>query len=152
MCLIISKSLHPYDIIWNYDPPKSLKSNKDILVFKYLAISKFFGLITPLRRKPITFNNGICELKADSFRVNLSSVSGFVVEDGIHAYIKSFGNTDTLKVYFAVIPKDTPFYIGTEHDIVSLRLIIFKNRFAYWKYCYKNDFPKKLKEILKNAQ
>ena len=134
MCLIIDINIHP-DLI-----PKTSKSH--ILVRKHLFIqeNEYF---TPIMRFPVKFDRfGIAELEykyklqpIDSYEYNRRTngfiPSGkFIINKGIHSCVY-----DNPEEYLAIIPAGTSYYVGLYEDIVSNKLIIFKNEKVYkiWK-------------------
>ena len=105
-------------------------AEKDILCKKYLF--KYRNrLYTPCQYVFIEFNKGIYIQQEDCFGFD---EFGNIFQ-GIHSYSKcKILLSDELMVYPCIIPKGTQYYIGDANDLVSLKLIIFKNKFRYWIY------------------
>lgn len=109
--------------------PKPLITEKDIFCKKRL-IKHFSGLYTPYQNAFIKFNNGICIQGAYRFSVDEFGD----IHQGIHSYSKCHIILPGELVYPCIIPKGTQYYIGNTKDLVSLKLIIFNNKFRYWIY------------------
>jgi len=103
-------------------------ATQDIYCYKVLTNHNSI-LLTPFQSEVIVFKNGIAIQETDNFGYGSSGK----IFEGIHSYQKHF---DLLygRFYYSIIPKGTQYYIGDIDDLVSLKLIIFKNRFRYWKY------------------
>ena len=108
---------------------KPLIAEKDIFCKKRL-IKYLNHLYTPFRGVSIEFNNGIYIQKAYRFSVDEFGN----INQGIHSHSKYYRSLDSTIVYPCIIPKGTQYYIGSANDLVSLKLIIFKNKFRYWIY------------------
>lgn len=107
-----------------------LIAEKDIFCKKCLITKTFNRLYTPYQGAFIEFNNGIYIQVAYHFSFDEFGD----INQGIHSYSKyPTGLRDDL-AYPCIIPKGTQYYIGYDGDLVSLRLIIFKNKFRYWIY------------------
>lgn len=135
MCLIVNRDIH--DILHGESDPFIAQYN--ILVFKQLSSEGFLRkkYSTPFAYCPVKFNKGVAELGISrTVRIDPAENFQFVVNEGIHSvraidicYKNWLG-----KFYLAVIPQGTTFYVGNSNDMVSDRLIIFKNRKAYLKF------------------
>ena len=103
-------------------------AEKDIFCKKRLIKFKdeFF---TPYQHMRIEFNNGICIQQIHCFGFDEFGN----IHQGIHSNSKCAIDISRL-VYPCIIPKGTQYYIGDANDLVSLKLIIFKNKFRYWMY------------------
>lgn len=134
MCLIIDQNIHPNLV------PKTSKSH--ILVRKHLFVQEH-EYFTPIMRFPVKFDKfGIAELEyknelkpIDSYEYNRRTngfipSDKFIIKEGIHSHV--YGNSGE---YLAIIPAGTSYYVGLYEDIVSNKLIIFKNEKVYkiWK-------------------
>jgi len=146
MCLIINKTIHSDE--------KPIHRNVDILVYKYLEHKKN-GYITPFQHVPIEFINGIAILKSafslKYVRVvdspyNLKEFCQTVCERGIHCFINK--PSVKVKVFPAIIPWGTMFFVGRDNDIASAEVIIFKNWFYYWKYTFSHGRSLKASKII----
>lgn len=137
MCLKLSNQFRT-------DEP--LVAKKDILVYKLLDYSEETGhYCTPFQYRGVYFENGsVCmtsDIVLDKNRnVNIGLHAYFTI-DAAKFVVRMFDETD---VYFAVIPKGSKFYLGTENDIVSNNLIIFKTEYYYRKYCKENGLREKI--------
>ena len=111
--------------------PKPFIAEKDILCKKCL-IKLDNDLYTPYQNVPITFNKGTC-IQIAYYGFNFDEYGN--IRQGIHSYSKlcTKGLASDL-IYLCIIPKGIQYYIGKYDDLVSLKLIIFKNRFRYWIY------------------
>ncbi len=150
MCLTIKTRWH------KTDKPSifmALKAKKPIVAYKLLEMQDGI-LATPYQYLPIKFRSGQKTVKGIGFeKENSSLVNGMYkfpfVRYGVHAFshkksveealsnAKSMG-WDFLN-YRAVIPAGSYFFIGSEGDIVSNKLIIFENEDAYNKYAEANE-------------
>jgi len=106
----------------------TLIATRDIYCYKWL-INRGSFLLTPFKDELIVFKNGIAVQKTDSFSYD---AFGDICK-GIHSFQRRF-NRIIGRHYYSIIPKGTQYYIGDANDLVSLKLIIFKNRFRYWIY------------------
>ena len=91
---------------------------------------------TPFIRSIIRFKDGVCIQQCDKFGISCSEddVNRWYIFEGIHSIAYDFPFDSAYCSKIAIIPKGTEFYIGKSDDLVSLKLIIFKNRFRYWIY------------------
>lgn len=132
MCLVISKRDHFLSLL-----PKTAK--EDIVVYK-LLLYKFSRLITPFHCKEINFHNNKCILTANFTKRFSALHRGYIVEQGIHAFrCKETAEKELIhcpypKILEAIIPTGTRYYIGKDGDIVSEKLIIFRNETALAEY------------------
>ena len=112
-------------------------AEKDILVFKCLDY-RCGEYATSYRYYPIRFDSdNKAELSAEIQKGDFDTIL-----TGIHAY-RNLGYATNIaysyyllfktKVYYAIIPKGTKYYIGEHEDIVAERMIIFKNNKDYFK-------------------
>ena len=133
MCLFKS-------IIHNKDYSKPFIAEKDIVVYKALEHCNIFELkyfYTPFMNYPIVFVDGKCII----FSV-LKTNSSHYVGEGVHAFLNEkmikinelFPLTKKIVKHWAIIPKGSKYYIGTNEDIVSNELIVFKTREDFRKY------------------
>lgn len=108
---------------------KPFIAEEDIFCTKCL-IKESNCLYTPYQKASIKFNNGIYIQLAYRFSFDTSGD----IHQGIHSYYRHDIFYNKLIVYPCIIPKGTQYYIGSNNDLVSLKLIIFKNIFRYWVY------------------
>ena len=143
MCLRIDSFYHK-----DYEP---LTYNKNIEVIKCLHRTNN-NFYTPCFNYPVQFHHGKAELTTSRFSRSSSSYYSIVnVEQGIHSFRSHvYFNKKLLLTFKAIIPKGTLFYIGKDADMVSLKLIIFKNWFAYTWYCLTHSIPIKSNYTLLN--
>jgi len=104
-------------------------AEKDIFC-KKLLIKRSGRLYTPYQGALIEFNNGICIQGA--YRFSFDKFRN--INQGVHSYSKYCIGLRSDLTYPCIIPKGTKYYIGKYNDLVSLRLIVFKNKFRYWIY------------------
>ena len=141
MCLRIDSFYHE-----DYEP---LTYNKNIKVIK--CLHRFNNnFYTPFCKYPVQFHQGKAELITSEFSRSYY-FSNINVEQGIHSFRSHiYFNKKCYLTFKAIIPKETPFYIGKDADMVSLKLIIFKNWFAYTWYCLTHSIPIKSNYTLLN--
>ena len=118
MCLRTTQS--------NYDIAEiDISVNKDLI---------FDGKwMTPYQCESIVFKKGIAIQEAKSFGITKGYSDIIYISEGIHSTMYPAN-------FRAIIPKGTPYYYEVDAlrpDFVSLKLIIFKNDFYYWKYKIK---------------
>ena len=123
MCLVIDRNIH-LDLV-----PKTSKSH--ILVRK--ALFKLNDrYITPYIQFPVKFNIfGIAKLEYKYYLKPTYEIRMVpMINDGIHSYTNFNYGT-----HIAIIPAKTSYFKGCNDDIVSNKLIIFKNEIVYkiWK-------------------
>jgi len=109
----------------------------DIKCYKKLKRCTTTMYETPFVHSKILFKNGIYIQQCDKFGISCNDfdINEWHIFEGIHSLVYnpwhlSFPHCSKI----AIIPKGTEFYIGNCNDLVSLKLIIFKNRFRYWIY------------------
>jgi hypothetical protein len=131
MCLYLNPTYHRLD-----EEEKPFEAKKNILVYKLLAYDGI-GHKTPVRNYPIQFENNKCECitKLGKPRCLLfGSVLYLEVSKGFHARIEEYTKVLSSS-YYAIIPKGSHFYIGDDNDIVSDKLIIYKEE--PWWFLFK---------------
>ena len=140
MCFIINKFYHINDKSNNL---KCLVAQEDILVYKCLDCTDG-EYCTPFQYMPIMFTKG----KYVYNKVNMPTSKyrwRDTIEVGIHAYStknpaitlsKSFHCDNGTSMHYAIIPKGSNFYIGTDEDIVSNNLIVYRE-----KRCFDRHYP-----------
>ena len=110
----------------------------DIKCYKKLERRTTTMYKTPFIRSTILFKNGVCIQQCDKFGIscNYFHINEWYIFEGIHSLVYNPHHSSSyyLKIKIAIIPKGTKFYIGNCNDLVSLKLIIFKNKFRYWMY------------------
>ena len=113
----------------------------DILVFKMLNNSNPFNIITPYQKRPVRFNDGVSELWINDEDLRPSCWAD--VHQGIHSFYDLFWCRKRSRMcnnmtYYAIIPAGTPFYVGSDLDVVSSRLLIFETTDDFYSYEEKN--------------
>ena len=134
MCLIIEKGTD------------KKKAESNILVYKCLD-SYCANYYTPYQNFPVYFEDGKCVMNTPHFSYERNG-RHTIVKEGIHSYYKrfkaeytefSFNHYFGTKMYYAIIPKGTNYYIGNSGNVVSTELIIFKTKEDYKKYVEKSE-------------
>lgn len=129
-------------------------AERPILVYKILIDSGFFTKLTPFMDFKIKFKLGRSQEYVSNFGKSVyksSSETIIEINEGLHAMCNkciakvvsnnlSCRNIKT-KVYYAVIPKGAKYYVGTNHDIVSDRQIIFRTERAFKRSEYSDCKP-----------
>lgn len=153
MCLTVSNR-HPRRL--GVEFPKPFVCDKDILVFKSLNVATYtveykgacnstlnwssypsHHYVTPAFAKVVKFENSRAKLETDKFGEEWSSDTGYAkINEGIHTAetyggAKQYGGS---MVFFSVIPAGEEFYIGTQNDVVSKKIIIFETEDEFMKY------------------
>ncbi len=126
MCLTIDLNKHP-DL-------KPIRLDKDLLVHKYLCnkndvpgyyrerfMTKY---VTPFMYAQVHFLFGKAILRAELDEPNACCIQ---IDRGIHS-MKVYMYSDVFIHHKAIIPKGSLVYYGTDGDVVSNKLIIFKNK------------------------
>lgn len=113
----------------------------DIKVYKMLNAWDRRKIITPYQHTPVDFKDGKFELWIDDKELKPNFWND--VYRGIHSYqdLTESSNISRLlcyKLYYAVIPAGTPFYVGIDGDVVSSKLIIFETYVDFCKYEEEN--------------
>ena len=137
MCLSVNLDFHKV----KNDKPIALVAKQSILVYKMLEIEgKHY--YTPFISKGINFDNeyGMFFYKTTKFSIDRDDQHHYDVLRGIHScidfdkancisgYFKIFGVSN---IHYAIIPKGSKFYIGSDCDIVSSNLVVFENEAKY---------------------
>ena len=156
MCLRIDQKFH-YKMVLNVEEgnekvkePKWAVAKTDIVCRKRLITNLRTGKpITPYQLTEVQFDNhGVAELKSNynfrGLKMNVhESCNGYFFEvyEGIHALrtAEHYHQSDD-EIYYAVIPRGTRFYVGTCDDIVSERLLIFKDYYDFQHYMLNRGF------------
>lgn len=131
MCLAIDK--------WKHIDLQPIILDKDLYVTKILKINPSMypfsnNWVTPYMLKPIKFIFGKVTLRAKinksdfSYSYNTSGILEALIAKGIHSLIGPNINGIPGKSFIAKIPKGTKVYYGKDYDIVSEKLIIYKNK------------------------
>ena len=128
----------PFWCVRTYPAPRY--AERDLLVYKVLSNNLPFkkmgtGWVTPIVKMPIDFSN---EGKATCVAILDAQANrdddGYSVVRGIHSFasgteetelMRAFKESCCTKVFEAVIPAYTRFYIGENDDVVSEKLIIY---------------------------
>lgn len=135
MCLIVEKGTN------------KRKAESDILVYKCLDNYCTNYYTTPYQNVPVYFKNGKCVMNTPHFSYERNG-NRTIIKEGIHSYYRrikaeyvelSYNHCFGTKMYYAIIPKGTEYYIGTNEDIVSTELIIFKTQEDYQKHKKKTE-------------
>lgn len=135
MCLTISFAHHINN--------KPKIANTDILVYKCLDTHTLDGtpqITTPYRDYPITFDeNGTFVYS----KVRLEKLAPDAIGQGIHAYYydmpamrlaAKYNRDYGCKVFYAIIPKGSRYFIGLNLQIVANNMTIFKTKKEYDEY------------------
>ena len=137
MCLSVNLGFHKV----KNDKPIALVAKQSILVYKVLEIEgKHY--YTPFISKGINFDDeyGMFFYKTTKFSIDRDDQHHYDVLRGIHScidfdkancisgYFKIFGVSN---IHYAIIPKGSKFYIGSDCDIVSSNLVVFENEAKY---------------------
>ena len=137
MCLSVNLDFHKV----KNDKPIALVAKQSILVYKMLEIkNKHYR--TPYMSKAVNFDNeyGMFFYKTTKFSIDRDDQHHYDVLRGIHScidfdkancisgYFKIFGVSN---IHYAIIPKGSKFYIGSDCDIVSSNLVVFENEAKY---------------------
>ena len=141
MCLSVSLNFHRV----KDNKPIALVAKQSILVYKVLEIEgKHY--YTPFISKGINFDDeyGMFFYKTTRFSINRTYYYGqyhYDVLRGIHSYFdfdKANDSSDFLNkifvvsnIHYAIIPKGSKFYIGSNCDIASSNLVVFENKAKY---------------------
>lgn len=159
MCLCVDLNYHKV----KKEKPIALVAKQTILVHKMIEIDGR-KLFTPYSCMPINFNDdeyGMFFYKTTRFSFEEYAMKKYYVIKGIHTFAEIEDAEDSLrflstncgsnvKLYNAVIPKGSKFFIGKDGDIASSNLVVFKNKTKYNKNKkYFGDKPIELSEYLK---
>lgn len=140
MCLSVSLNFHKV----KNDKPIALVAKQSILVYKVLEIkNKHYR--TPYMSKAVNFDDeyGMFFYKTTRFSINRTyfyKKYHYDVLRGIHSYFdfdKAKHTSDFLltlgvsNIHYAIIPKGSKFYIGSNCDIASSNLVVFENETKY---------------------
>lgn len=135
MCLVVKNKWHKEG--------KPLIAEEDFVVFKVLHHNDYGMIVTPFRFCEINFVKGkrvmTSKIKITQTR---SWTSGYhyhirwACSQGLHALLKlpsyhelhlfSIGIGNNMLVHKAIIPKGAKYFIGTDGDIVSDKMIIYE--------------------------
>ncbi len=140
MCLSVNLDFHKV----KNNKPIALVAKQSILVYKVLEV-KNNHYYTPYMLKAANFDDeyGMFFYKTTRFSINRTHYYGqyhYDVLRGIHSYFdfdKAKHTSDFLltlgvsNIHYAIIPKGSKFYIGTEGDIASSNLVVFENETKY---------------------
>ena len=143
MCLSVNLDFHKV----KNDKPIALVAKQSILVYKMLEIkNKHYR--TPYMLKGINFDDeyGMFFYKTTRFGINRTysyKRYHYDVLRGIHSYFDfdtancakdyhtNFDLSITTNIHYAIIPKGSKFYIGSNYDIASSNLVVFENKAKY---------------------
>lgn len=148
MCLSVNLGFHKV----KNNKPIALVAKQSILVYKVLEV-KNKHYYTPYMLKFANFDDeyGMFFYKTTRFSIDRvrffdqgREYREYLVARGIHSHIdlaKANCTISYLKIlcdlnaipniHYAIIPKGSKFYIGTEGDIVSSNLVVFENEAKY---------------------
>jgi len=124
MCLIVDKIQHPNNL--------PIVLDRDLYVTKYLRYnysrnpfkSKW---VTPFQMKSVRFIFGRAILKAKIKEGGfIDDIHCLKIHKGIHSMTGPWKYSHFVTPFRAKIPKGTKVYYGTDDDIVSEKLIIYK--------------------------
>lgn len=167
MCLSVNLDFHKV----KNNKPIALVAKQSILVYKVLEV-KNKHYYTPYMLKAANFDDeyGMFFYKTTRFSIDRvrffdqgCEYREYNVSRGIHSYVdlvKANCTKDRIQVYcclnaipnihYAIIPKGSKFYIGTEGDIASSNLVVFENETKYNENKeYFGDKPIEFSEYLK---
>ena len=141
MCLSVSLNFHRV----KDNKPIALVAKQSILVYKVLEVrGKHY--YTPYMSKAVNFDDeyGMFFYKTTRFSIDRAYFGGqyhYGVLRGVHSYFdfdKANGTSDflnkifdVLNIHYAIIPKGSKFYIGSNCDIASSNLVVFENKAKY---------------------
>ena len=140
MCLSVNLNFHKV----KNDKPIALVAKQSILVYKMLEV-KNNHYRTPYMNKAVNFDDeyGMFFYKTTRFSINRTyfyKKYHYDVSRGIHSFfdfdkakhtnyfLQSLGVSN---IHYAIIPKGSKFYIGTDGDIASSNLVVFENETKY---------------------
>lgn len=152
MCLTIS-ILHS---VSGDEVPQPFVAQEDLVVTKILKACKG-GYETPFKHKKISFIFGKYRYHKVKLHPKVTSfeyVSNiYDVNEGIHSCecAPLYPLRKDVCMFKAVISKGTPFYIGTRNDVVSSKLIIYKDAEKVSGKRLMSDFTKKLWQDAKDS-
>lgn len=144
MCLSVNLDFHKV----KNNKPIALVAKQSILVYKLLEV-KNKHYYTPYMIKSINFDDeyGMFFYKTTRFGINRTysyKRYHYDVSRGIHSYVdlvKANCTKDWIQVYcclnvipnihYAIIPKGSKFYVGSNCDIVSSNLVVLENEAKY---------------------
>ena len=143
MCLVISKFYHKED---NNHNVKCFVAKEDILVYKCLDCNDG-EYCTPFQYMPIVFTKGkyVYNKVKMSQKIGCGIRKNALVSEGIHAYstrdkaikvAKDFRKSNGTYMHYAVIPKGSNLYVGSNDDVVSNNLIVYRE-----KRCFDRHYP-----------
>lgn len=143
MCLIASKFYHKED---NNHNVKCFVAKEDILAYKCLDCNDG-EYCTPFQYMPIVFTKGkyVYNKVKMSQKIGCGIRKNALVSQGIHAYstrdkaikvAKDFRKSNGTYMHYAVIPKGSNFYVGSNDDVVSNNLIVYRG-----KRCFDRHYP-----------
>ena len=165
MCLSVNLGFHKV----KNDKPIALIAKQSILVYKVLSSTDGVHYHTPFQYQSINFDDeyGMFFYKTTRFSFDKEYLSKrnykHLVARGIHSfanldranYDKIYfeimsGSTTTTHIHYAIIPKGSKFYIGSNCDIASSNLVVFENEAKYNENKeYFGDEPIEFSEYLK---
>lgn len=163
MCLSVNLDFHKV----KDNKPIALVAKQSILVYKVLEV-KGKHYRTPYMLKGINFDDeyGMFFYKTTRFSINklfpyYYTQYHYDVLKGIHSYfvfdaanitnehMKIMGGSNS-NIHYAIIPKGSKFYVGSNCDIVSSNLVVFENETKYNKNKeYFGDEPIEFSEYYK---
>lgn len=161
MCLSVNLDFHKV----KDNKPIALVAKQSILVYKVLeVIDKHYR--TPYMLKSVNFDDeyGMLFYKTTRFSFDKEYLSKrnykHLVVKGAHSYVSlDRANYDKIffeilsgssTIHYAIIPKGSKFYIGSNYDIASSNLVVFENETKYNENKeYFGDEPIEFSEYLK---
>lgn len=139
MCLTIDRAYHPYNQPFVADRP--------IVVWKCLYQNAHAGRYAHPPYHTFRYEFGV-EVSTEIVRNGYSVYEGFhaFYANGVSPRMKRIKSTHNVKVYPCVIPKGATFFIGKNSEIVSDKLIVYRDANhlkTVWKIGrYGNSVPK----------
>lgn len=127
MCLYLDTKKHEVNEFKN---PKPNIAESNMIVYKVLERVKG-ELIAPFRRNNYVIGR-LYEAKFGIKRVADWKSHGFEIEEGLHAFVDPNSSiaqevksrSDNNVILYAKIPKGSEYFLGTDGDIVSNKLIV----------------------------
>lgn len=109
---------------------KELIAKKDIPCYKVLKRTLYSGLLTPYMSKSVRIGQ-VMDIRYFGRRASYFSET-IAIDEGIHAYTSKKRALSVCSPFCeriivrTIIPKGTPYYLGTRQDIVALKMKLKK--------------------------
>ena len=123
MCLYKDKKKHPFN--------RPLIADKDIICYKQLETSHFYGYITPCTYSVVPADclknkapfKAIILNKAQFIWRHILGFSNVVTDGFIHSHVYNPSPSFLYTTFKCIIPKGTKYFIGDDHDYASEQII-----------------------------